>query len=189
MDEKEIYAAELALGLYSTEHKDAVPAVDPDDPEFLRHSADWTAFFEGLDEALKIEQPNPRVWDNIERRIGANNTILPEGVYAVPRTKGGWWSLSEGVDVKSLYIDPELDTESFLLRIQSGCVVEQHDHRGFADECMVIEGDILVGDVKFRPGDFHVATDGSTHPPLSSQNGGILFVRSKRVTFDQPRYE
>lgn len=187
MDDKEQIAAELALGPLSAEQRAHAFVSYPKDPDFSAFRRKWDHTLAALSEAVPVEAVPEKIWKNIEKRLGSDNTILPQGIEAVDRDKGDWWRLAEGVHVKSLYIDEEEDTESFLLRIQSGYVVEQHAHEGFADECIVVEGDILVGDVKFRAGDFHVAKSGSVHPPLSSEGGGILFVRSKRVTYDQPR--
>lgn len=184
MDEKEQIAAELALGPLSD--KETTRLTCSDDTDFAALRTTWEQSLAELAAPISADVPPTGVWTNIERRLGENNTALPHGIEAVPQGKGDWWRLADGVDVKSLYIDEEEDTESFLLRIQSGYVVEQHVHEGFTDECIVVDGDIMVGDVKFGIGDFHVAKSGSIHPPLSSEGGGILFVRSKRVTFDQP---
>ena len=42
---------------------------------------------------------------------------------------------------------------------------------------MVLSGDMVIGDTVFYPGDFHAATAGVKHPPLTSLNGGVIFIR------------
>ncbi|WP_262694141.1 cupin domain-containing protein [Kordiimonas aquimaris] len=122
------------------------------------------------------------LWGVIDRKIAKNNKVFPNGIEAVYREKGDWWPLTAGVMVKSLYIDNDTQTESFLMKFTPGSSVETHSHDGFTEECMVMEGDIILGDIRFAPGDFHVAKPDSTHPSLWSEKGGVLFVRSKRVT-------
>lgn len=122
------------------------------------------------------------LWGAIDRKIAKGNRVFPDGIEAVYNEKGDWWPLAAGVMIKSLYIDNEAQTETFLMKFTPGGVIETHHHDGFTEECMVMEGDIVLGDIKFAPGDFHVAKSGSTHPPLWSESGGVLYVRSKRVT-------
>jgi len=143
---------------------------------------DWQNQPLAVAEMTKQVAPTQRVWQAVSRRMGKNNTVLPKGIEAVYWGDGDWWQLSENVDVKSLFIDEEQNTECFLLRIGPGGVVEPHFHDGFNDECIVVEGVIMAGDVRFGAGDFHVARKGSVHPALHSDDGGILFVRSERVT-------
>lgn len=185
MKEKETEAAQYALGVLAPNERDRVALSAGNDRSLRKTIANWEMELSRFSEVVEPSVPPHRVWNAIDRRIGRKNTALPVGVEAVPHDQGEWWQLDEGVDVKSLFIDDEQDTESFLLRIMPGCRVEQHQHDGFHDECIVVEGDIIVGDVQFGPGDFHVATSGSVHPPLSSEHGGILYVRSKRITFPQ----
>lgn len=143
---------------------------------------DWQSLPLAITE-MKMHSPSTmRVWQAVARRMGKNNTVLPKGIEAVYWDDGDWWQLSENVEVKSLFIDEEQNTECFLLRIAPNGVVEPHFHDGFNDECIVVEGVIIVGDVRFNVGDFHVARKGSVHPALHSDSGGILFVRSQRVT-------
>lgn len=185
MKDNETDAAEYALGVLTPKEREHLVSSADQDSDLGKYIDAWQAGFSKLSEAVDPVAPPAQVWQKLERRIGPENTTLPRGVEAVPYEKGGWWKFGDGVDVKSLFIDDEQDTESFLLRIEAGCQVEPHHHDGFHDECIVVEGDISVGDVRFGPGDFHVATSGSVHPPLSSERGGILFVRSKRITYSQ----
>ena len=46
------------------------------------------------------------------------------------------------------------------------------------EECLVLEGDILIGGVRFGAGDYHAAFEGTRHPEFTSLGGGVMFVRS-----------
>ncbi len=182
MSDRETKAAERALGVSPFDHSDAQDTSVDDDVELEALLQTWEARLAPIADTVKPKSPPIRVWSAVKRRLGNKNTVLPKGVEAVYRGDGEWWSFAENVDVKSLFIDEKENTESFLLRIKPGGLVEPHFHDGFNDECMVIEGVIMVGETRFGPGDFHVAKKGSEHPPLYSHEGGILFVRSERIT-------
>ena len=36
---------------------------------------------------------------------------------------------------------------------------------------------------RFKPGDYHLAFEGATHPPLVSVNGALVFLRSELYDF------
>ena len=44
------------------------------------------------------------------------------------------------------------------------------------EECLVLEGEVSVGDLRLRAGDFHVAARGSQHPRLESRPGALLLL-------------
>jgi len=57
-----------------------------------------------------------------------------------------------------------------------GASIQGH-HHARAEECLVLEGDLMVGELRLNAGDYHVAGMGSMHPVLKSQGGAVMFVR------------
>lgn len=180
--EKDILASEYALGTLDADQRLEVERLLQDDPDFAKSVDEWNARLAPLVDAVESVDPPKSVWETVQRRMGKNNTALPAGVLAVTKDQGHWYSHSNNVEVKSLYIDEEMGSESYLLKFGPGGVVEEHAHGDWNDECIVMEGTIHVGGVSFGPGDFHVATRGAVHPRLYSEGGGVLFVRSRRIT-------
>jgi hypothetical protein len=39
----------------------------------------------------------------------------------------------------------------------------------------VLEGDLIMGDLKLLPGDYHIAAKGSTHPAAATMSGCLLY--------------
>ena len=60
--------------------------------------------------------------------------------------------------------------------MQQGAVVPEHLHEQ-AEECLVIEGDLLHEGQVLGPGDFTVAQPGGMHTQMTSRGGGLLYVR------------
>jgi anti-sigma factor ChrR (cupin superfamily) len=88
---------------------------------------------------------------------------------------GVWTELVPGVRMKRLHRDGV--ARSYLLRLEPGAALPEHRHEG-DEECIVLEGEVFLGDVRVAAGDFHVARGGTTHAKLSSANGALLFIRN-----------
>ena len=92
--------------------------------------------------------------------------------------EGEWWTLAPGAEIKMLFVDRDAGCQSFLLRLAPGCQLPTHDH-GALEECLLLEGDMLIGDRQYFKGDYHAALAGSRHASISSRNGGLVFIRSE----------
>jgi anti-sigma factor ChrR (cupin superfamily) len=64
--------------------------------------------------------------------------------------------------------------------MQPGASIQGHHHAS-AEECLVLEGDLRIGDLHLKAGDYHVAAEGSIHPVLRSQGGAVMFVRGADI--------
>jgi anti-sigma factor ChrR (cupin superfamily) len=60
--------------------------------------------------------------------------------------------------------------------MRPGASIEGHHHAN-AEECLILEGDLAIGDLRLNAGDYHVAAKGTIHPVLRSQGGALMFVR------------
>lgn len=92
--------------------------------------------------------------------------------------EGEWVRLAPGVRMKLLREDEH--TRSYLLRMRAGAVLPAHDHE-MDEECMVLEGDIWLGDVHAHAGDFHLARRHVPHGALRSETGCLLFLRGQKA--------
>jgi quercetin dioxygenase-like cupin family protein len=64
-----------------------------------------------------------------------------------------------------------------LVRMAPGSEYPGHRHAG-AEECYVLQGDIWVGDVHMRRGDYQRAPAGSRHPVQTTDEGCVLLLVS-----------
>ncbi|MBC8007475.1 MAG: cupin domain-containing protein [Prolixibacteraceae bacterium] len=91
------------------------------------------------------------------------------------RLDEGWTAFADLAEKKVLFDDGK--TESWLLRMYSGCRLPGHDHPGH-EECLLLEGCVFLGNVKMAPGDYQVAAPGTIHGEVYSPSGCLLMVRS-----------
>lgn len=84
----------------------------------------------------------------------------------------GWEPLRPGVDIKPLAsVGPAV---SMLARFRPGATVPGHPH-SVDEECLMVEGELFLGDVLLREGDFQFAPGGSSHGSLFADTDCLLF--------------
>ena len=107
------------------------------------------------------------------------------GLSTVHAHEGEWQSFMPKVRMKVLL--REGDTMSYLLRLDPGAMLPPHDHPQ-TEECVVLEGEVRIGEQVVRPGDYHVARAGHEHGLLRSETGALLFLRGAVPSAKQVRW-
>lgn len=111
-------------------------------------------------------------------RDWANSNPSAAGMTLVRAGEGGWEPVLAGVAVKRLAFDAERRIATMLIRMLPGTRYPAHRHAQ-AEECLVIEGDLHVGDeLVMHTGDFQRAERDSVHVPQWTENGCLLFITS-----------
>jgi anti-sigma factor ChrR (cupin superfamily) len=80
-----------------------------------------------------------------------------------------------GVETRLLFFDPSKDYVTVLVRMQPGTVYPRHRHPAL-EELYVLEGDVQVGEIVMRPGDYCRAEAGTIHPELRTVTGCQFFM-------------
>ena len=137
-----------------------------------------------------------RLWRNSSHALCA---VIPTTLYirhllvevsVLPELEAHWWRLgkpaagwvytgrrrwhqtAQGVDVLALQGDS--DVVSKLVRFAPGASVA--DHRHVLDEdCLVLEGEMFLGDILLRSGDCQLAPAGGSHFGETSDVGVLFF--------------
>jgi anti-sigma factor ChrR (cupin superfamily) len=97
------------------------------------------------------------------------------GTRTVRADDGSWRPFLPLIEVKVLHRDVERGRETALYRMQPGAAFPSHAHAD-DEECLVLEGEVSVGDLCLRAGDYHHAGRGSQHPRLESRPGALLLI-------------
>jgi len=91
--------------------------------------------------------------------------------------EGEWLPLSfEGIELRILYRDKERRQLTCLVRMAPGASYPEHRHEG-AEECLVLEGDLQIGDVTLNKGDFQ-RPPGYLQAPQRTHGGCLLLLTS-----------
>ena len=68
-----------------------------------------------------------------------------------------------------------LNRETFMAWLQPGAEYVDHDHDQ-DEEIYMIEGDLIIGDLVLKAGDFHVARAGRHHPVHRTKTGCLCLI-------------
>lgn len=113
--------------------------------------------------------------ERILRRVRA---CAPERTFTVRSDEGEWIRVGPLSEIKILRRDWQANNQSMLVRLAPGAVVATHNHTQ-EEECLVLEGEVMIGEHVFRVGDAHFALPGATHTGLRTVTGCLLFIRSE----------
>ena len=88
----------------------------------------------------------------------------------------GWQPFCPGVAARMLQSASHEGAEhvSMVLRFDPGASAAQHAHPA-GEECVLIEGEVFLGDMMLREGEFQWAASGSRHGTVRSESGCLLF--------------
>jgi hypothetical protein len=90
-----------------------------------------------------------------------------------------WELLSEGVAIKGLRCVG--DVVSTLARVAPGGTVLDHGHR-LDEDCMMLQGDLFLGDILLRENDYQLAPAGGTHQNSMSDTGALFYFHGAMPT-------
>lgn len=169
----DIGAGEYVLGILSPEQRHRFEERLEHEPALRQQVARWESLLSRL-ERDDPATPPADVWSRIEQVLDQEACAPP--FHTVRLDDGEWMPFRPGIERKLLHLDPATGTGSYLFRMQPGAMIEGH-HHARAEECLILEGDLTIGDLHLNAGDFHVAKGGTIHPDLRSQGGAVMFVR------------
>ena len=193
MSDNTVRAGEYVLGVLGPEERVALEREAAADPALAAEIMFWNERLAPLTEGMEIEPPAD-LFARIKRAIAAQAHGAPAardapatapdmpGVDEVPGTQtvradeGAWERLSRGIERKILHKTPT-GRCTYLIRGQPGARLPEHDHDD-DEEIYVLQGDLTIGSLTLRAGDYHLARRGHHHPVATSQNGCLLLVTS-----------
>lgn len=173
----DIAAGEYVLGILSPEQRHRFEERLENEPALREQVARWEVLLSRLERGNQAAPPAD-LWPRVERAL--DQEASASSLHTVRLDEGEWMLIRAGLARKLLYRDPDTGTESYLFRMEPGASIEGH-HHAHAEECLVLEGDLTIGDLRLSAGDYHVAARGSIHPVLRSQGGAVMFVRGAVV--------
>ena len=174
-DEDDLLAAEYALGTLDHETRERVQFRLLHDPAFQRSVMAWEERFSPLAEHLAPADAPADLWDGFDDSPDQRDLVFATTLKAA---EGEWIEVADGAEKKLLFADRKLGTESFLLRLAPDAMLPGHAHR-MAEECLMLEGEMDIGDLHLVAGDFHVFAAGTRHPRLSSETGALAYLRGE----------
>jgi anti-sigma factor ChrR (cupin superfamily) len=144
-------------------------------------SGDWDAIFPLLAHAIAPAELAAGTRARMSSRvIERARRVPPAGTWTQRADEGEWQLLAAGVTMKLLRIDRDAGNQTALVQFSPGSSLEQHEHTQ-EEECLVLEGEIMIGSHTLHAGDVHFARPGTQHAAIRSAVGALLLVRSDIV--------
>lgn len=173
--DRDALAGEYVLGTLRGAARDEFAARLAREPDLAEAVAGWEQRLNPVAQSLPSAKLPPDLWARIERGIAMSDAFA--GTQTVRAGEGEWLPLGRGAWIKPLHLDEQAGTRSLLLRLDPGGLVPSHEHVS-TEECLVLEGEMIISGVRFGVGDYHVAQPGAVHGDLTSGSGGLIFIRT-----------
>ena len=168
-------AAAYALGISRGAARAAIEARLSGDPALQAKVKLWQETFVAFDLAARQQAPPAGLFDMIVAAIDAGARDELSGTLTRRAGTGVWTEMSPGVTYTVLFEDSVAKRRSILVRALPGSNYGAHFHAEGHEECLVLEGDLSMGDLRLLPGDFHLAAKGSAHPAATTLSGCLLY--------------
>ncbi len=156
-------------------------ANQPPDDEILAPDAEQ-ALFEALKPAPMPAERAAMLKSRLLSRAKAGRTPQLDTIHAAD---GDWKPFLPKVAIKVLR--REAGVQTYLLRLDPGGVLLPHEHPQ-DEECIVLDGEVRIGDIVARQGDYHLAPKGVDHGTIVSDQGALLFLRGAIPAAAQVRW-
>ena len=133
---------------------------------------------EAMMEALTPVQPAASRAQHMRARIldkaRKSKTAQEKGYLTIEKELGNWIDVTPLAQIKMLIENG--NASSFLVRLQAGAEFPAHQHAA-DEECVMMEGELWIGDFHLKAGDYHFAPKGQPHGHVHTDTGALLFIR------------
>lgn len=137
-----------------------IPAVEP--PAAVKQS-----LFARLDAAPPHNPSLEQQREAAEKLPATQFSFREEAVYQ--------FSHMPGVTARLLHLDTATKRFSAIVKLEPGARIPPHTHDGL-EECLVLEGELILGEVRMRPGDYQWAEDGTDHVEQWTDVGATVLI-------------
>ena len=184
-DDDDLLLAEYVLGTLGKAARLELERRIAREPDVRAMLLKWERRLASAADVPEAEPVADRVWQGIESAIEHAHREGPDArpggtvdFLTIRADQGAWEPLMEGVEKKPLYQDPSQGVETYLIRIAPGTSLPEHGHDTI-EECLVLDGDVILAGQHLRAGDFQAAFPGLVHHGVRSEGGCLLYVRSE----------
>lgn len=94
--------------------------------------------------------------------------------HSIRAEENNWIKVQKGVFRKDLWTDGEIVSQFF--RLEPDTKIKDHEHPQ-DEECMMLSGEVFIGDILLQAGDYQLAPKGTGHLDIYTDTGVLLYVR------------
>lgn len=121
-----------------------------------------------------LGEPSPEQVQGIAELVAT----VEQGLEEILAAARDWQRLAiPGLSVHTLEVDRQKRRITALLHAEAGTSIPPHVHED-AEQCVVLHGDLVIGDEHLRVGDYRYWQPGEPQPAQSTEFGCLLLVSS-----------
>ncbi|UOG92759.1 MAG: cupin domain-containing protein [Candidatus Thiothrix sulfatifontis] len=121
--------------------------------------------------ALKL-----RMRTAVLEKVAAESACLTPGFQTIRAADGEWIHAVPGAAIKILHQSAHSPVVTYLARLEPGFEMPGHPHP-YDEECIMLEGEMWLGDLHLKAGDYHFAAKGVLHGKLRTETGALVFQK------------
>jgi anti-sigma factor ChrR (cupin superfamily) len=129
---------------------------------------------EAIDPVALDREAHQRVKSKLLRRVAAAAT--PQHL-TIQAGEGDWADFGPGLEIKVL--NEDAGVMSYLVRMAPGSKLPSHRHP-IDEECVVLEGEVWVGELRIPAGGFHLGRKNIVHDRVRTKTGALIFLRGAK---------
>ena len=109
-------------------------------------------------------------------QVHAEEAAIQPGFKTIRANEGEWLEPLPGAKIKILHQEGSSDLLTYLARLAPGFEMQGHPHP-YPEECLMLEGDLWLGELKLQAGDYHFAEQGLYHGRLRTETGALVLLK------------
>jgi quercetin dioxygenase-like cupin family protein len=167
-------AEDYVIGTLSAEGRQIAANRLDTDAAFAALVTDWEARLAPLALGRAVEPP-PGLLESIEARIAGAGAELP-GTYTSRGEGAQWVEMIPGLKMRLLYRNEAARRQTILVKMEPNATFPEHGHDEQDEEIYILEGDLVIGELTLKAGDFHLARATRVHPQHWSRTGCVALI-------------
>jgi quercetin dioxygenase-like cupin family protein len=124
--------------------------------------------------ALPVELKS-RMRARLLDQVQAEEAAIQPGFKTIRAHEGEWLEPLPGAKIKILHAEAD-GLLTYLARLSPGFEMQGHPHP-HPEECLMLEGDLWLGNLRLQAGDYHFAERGLHHGRLRTEQGALVLLK------------
>lgn len=113
---------------------------------------------------------------NILQQVAQEEAATLPGFKTIRANEGEWVQPLPGASIKILHQEGDSGLLTYLAKLDPGFEMPGHPHP-YDEECIMLEGDLWLGELHLFAGDYHFAPKGVHHGRLRTDNGALVLLK------------
>lgn len=170
-DMRDQMAGEYVLGTLSPAARRTFERDLADDAALREVVAAWEQRLGAIAVALPAEPPPPGLKDKVNKQI--DREALNDG-YIRRAAEAEWTQVRPGLSRRRLKVDAQ-NHGTALYQLAPRAIIPSESHDA-DEECLVLEGELIIDNVRFAPGDYCCIRQGGKHGVITTERGALFLV-------------